>query len=431
MVIFLALALAQSLPLQITEIMYNLPGGDDGYEWVEVKNVSSQTLSLKSQRSGWRFYDGKNHLFKNDLTIQPNEIFVIVQDANLFQEKYPNFSGKLVEVSFSLKNSAGEIKILDEKENLLAYAEYQDSFGADGNGYTLVFDGKKFIEGKIKGGTPGEENLQNQQETNNIEKEPNTNSTFNEETKTSSTTKDNTETQENLPEQNQTSNQIKDNETNEEIPNEEIQNIIAGKLESIKKKILWQNLFLNEFLPNPEGKDSENEFIEIYNANQEKVNLDGLILIVGEKAIPLSGEIDANSFFVFTRKDYHFIIKNNGEKISLQTIDGKLIHQISFSETAPEGVSFARFSNGWQWTLPTPGKENQLIELKEENQKDLQKLNLENNIPNDEGYQIRVQELTAKTDSTNQPGRNYLFEFILPLLGLVTLASFIFWKYLL
>jgi len=56
--ILLAFVLAQNLPLQINEIMYNPPGNDDGFEWIEVKNVSNNTLYLKSQKSGWRIFDG-------------------------------------------------------------------------------------------------------------------------------------------------------------------------------------------------------------------------------------------------------------------------------------------------------------------------------------------------------------------------------------
>jgi hypothetical protein len=395
--ILLAFVLAQNLPLQINEIMYNPPGNDDGFEWIEVKNVSNNTLYLKSQKSGWRIFDGENHLFKNDLTILPGEIFVIVQNENSFRSKYPNFSSKLVVANFNLKNSSQEIKIFDENKNLLGQAFYDSKFGANGNGFTLIFDGEKFIEGKIEGGTPGKENIIQ----NKIEEE---------ETITTSTT----------------TSQITITTTTTTTTTS------SPEINNPKEENQWQNLVINEIFPNPEKpiKDIEGEFIEIFNEGEEKVNLEGIELIVGDKKIKLTGEIGGKEYFVIKNKDYKFMIKNNGDKVSLVK-DGQKIHEISFFEKAPEGLSLSRFQNGWFWVLPTPGEENKrrekLVQKNLNEKLDDDRVHLNKNIFSDE----KQNELVQKIEKEKSNNLRKLLDFVLPLIFIISISFYILWKYVL
>jgi hypothetical protein len=405
--ILLAFALAQNLPLQINEIMYNPPGNDDGFEWIEVKNVSNNTLYLKSQKSGWRIFDGENHLFKNDLTILPGEIFVIVQNENNFRSKYPNFSSKLVVANFNLKNSSQEIKIFDENKNLLGQAFYDSKFGANGNGFTLIFDGEKFIEGRIEGGTPGKENIiQNKIE----EKETITTSTATSQTPNTTTTISTITI------------------TTTTTPSSEVDN---------QKEDQWQNLVINEIFPNPEKpiKDIEGEFIEIFNEGEEKVNLEGIELIVGDKKIKLKGEIGGKEYLVIKNKDYKFMIKNDGDKISLVK-DSQKIHEISFFEKAPEGLSLSRFQNGWFWVLPTPGEENKkrekLVQKNLGERLDDDRASLNKNIFSDEKQNelVRKIEKDQTIDKTSNNLRR-LLDFLLPLIFVISISFYILWKHVL
>jgi len=54
----------------ITEVMYDLEGSDSGREWVEIVNLSSQTLDI----SLWKFFEnGTNHglaLFQGEINLE-------------------------------------------------------------------------------------------------------------------------------------------------------------------------------------------------------------------------------------------------------------------------------------------------------------------------------------------------------------------------
>jgi len=116
-------------------------------------------------------------------------------------------------------------------------------------------------------------------------------------------------------------------------------------------------LIISEFLPNPQGNDSGQEFIEIYNYGEEIINLENFTLQVGNKTIKMKGNIEPEEYFLITNKDDNFSIRNKGETLRLKYKD-EVIFEISYSGKAPEGKSFSRLKSDWFWTTPTPGKEN-------------------------------------------------------------------------
>jgi len=94
----------------VSEIMYNPEGNDNGREWIEIINLSTQTLNIFGGKKGWRINDGTNHLFEEtNITLNPNEVLVIVQDKNVFLNEHPDFKGKIIQANFSLKNESGAI----------------------------------------------------------------------------------------------------------------------------------------------------------------------------------------------------------------------------------------------------------------------------------------------------------------------------------
>ncbi len=336
-ILFISFVLAQNYPLSITEIMYDLPGKDDNYEWIEVKNVSSQNLFLKSGKSGWRLFDGSNHLFKNDLEINVGEIFIIGQNFSAFKQRYPNFRGKFVEANFSLKNSGGVIKIISEKGEIMAEASYNNSNGGNGNGYSLVWVNGKYIESKIENGTPGyEEQISEQKNLENI-----------------STSSNSSEINFNQPQNNTSTLNLINPEKYSAIKN-------ATTTDETSLDLL-SNLYLNEIFPNPETSETKNEFIEIYNRSNERIDLTNIVLEVDDKEFPLSGYIEGGDYKVLYRDDYKFILKNSGSKIALKDKNGNYIHSLKYSNSYP-GLSLSRFVNDWKWTKPTPGSKNILVE---------------------------------------------------------------------
>jgi hypothetical protein len=335
--IFLFLSFQFVFALTITEIMYNPEGNDSGREWIEVFNNSSETINILSGKNGWRINDGKNHLFEENLTVYSQEVFVIVQDKNLFLKDYPNFQGKIIQANFSLKNESGKIQIFDEQKSLRAEISYQSSCGGDGNGYSIFFENNVCKENKVKGGTPGNLLVKDEEEIKESQSKQ-----ILVITSTITSTKVAPQTS-SIPVSTPTTSENTSSITKE----------TTGTFKP--------TLIISEFLPNPEGNDQDKEFVEIFNYGDEAIDLEGFVLEIGKKKISLKGRIEPKEYFVIFNKENNFYIRNHGETLKLY-FDKQEIFSVSYQGKAPEGKSFSRKDDGkWEFTEPTPGKENIFI----------------------------------------------------------------------
>lgn len=397
MYIFLVLIFLFASPvfaqLKISEIMYNPEKGDQGREWIEIFNDSQNSLEIKGGRSGWIINDGKNHQFKGNLVINPKEIFVIVQDKNLFLNDYPNFKNKLIEANFSLKNEEGKIQIFNNQKQLITEISYNENCGGNGNGYSIIFLNNICQESKIKNGTPGElEIIRN--EINNSKNINNQNSFLNQNDSL-----------------NQNNNLI-ENFLREIVKNEDKKEINNNINQTSTFEDL-PNITITEFLPNPEGKDENNEFVEIFNNSHNKINLNEIFLKIGNKKIKLTGYLEPFEYLVIDNNKNNFSIRNKGETISLFYKE-KEIFKISYQGKAPSGKSFSRLGNNfWQFTKPTPGRENI---FEEDNNLDKANLKLNNKELNElnKDYLIKENYLPTLTANIKQNPiiENYFFIFL-------------------
>ncbi len=144
------------------------------------------------------------------------------------------------------------------------------------------------------------------------------------------------------------------------------------------QKIIPSNIFLNEIMPSPEGSDSENEWIELYNANNFEADISGWkirdkIGAVKTYAFPENTKIEANSFLILKRPQIKISLNNEGDGLELLNPNGKIIDSIDY-EKAKQGQSWSKTENdwpaespagnqaGWQWTAkPTPGAANVIV----------------------------------------------------------------------
>lgn len=118
---------------------------------------------------------------------------------------------------------------------------------------------------------------------------------------------------------------------------------------------------INEFLPNPEGDDAVGEWIELYNYGTESLNLEGIPLIDNSgKKIFISNVnanntlISSNGYLIVRMNNFSGFLNNDGfEKITLEDAD-----EVSYSGSR-EGLSWARFGEAWEKSVPSPGKENE------------------------------------------------------------------------
>ena len=128
-------------------------------------------------------------------------------------------------------------------------------------------------------------------------------------------------------------------------------------------------IIITEFLPNPKGSDSEDEFIEIYNSGNVEIDLENWTLedkmgsvkkfIISEKT-----KIGADEYRVFYSSETKITLNNNGDGIVLKDSADDVISETSLSNLAPEGQSYSLDKSGnWVWTLIiTPEKENVIIQ---------------------------------------------------------------------
>ncbi|GIW66160.1 MAG: hypothetical protein KatS3mg095_0058 [Candidatus Parcubacteria bacterium] len=399
--------------LLISECMYNPKGNDNGREWIELINQSQNIIEVKGGKYGWKINDGDNHLFKQNLTVNPGEVFIITQNKDLFLKEYPNFSGKLIEANFYLKNNEGKIQIFDENKRLLSEINYNKYCGGDNNGYSIIFQNGLCKENEIAKGTPGKliesnnSDINNQeisyQQLNILDNDNNLNKIKND-------------------------NQSENNSTNSSFYN--LSNILLNQSDNSDDfNLISQSLLINEFLPNPLGKDKENEFIELFNESSKDINLNDFILEVNKKKIQLEGLIKANDYFVIYNKKYNFSIKNKGETLNLYFKNNK-IFSISYQGNAPNGKSFSRDIDGsWKFSEPTPGNIN--IFLNKENKNYFNKkttyLNQADYVTNNTGSIINSKNLSSNINKEIYSIYVFIIAFFVILsLGFIILLRTIF-----
>lgn len=119
-------------------------------------------------------------------------------------------------------------------------------------------------------------------------------------------------------------------------------------------------MVINEFFPNPVGKDTDGEFIELFNNSQNEVSLAGWkIKDASGKTFILNQKIPSGGYLVLNYKTTKISLNNDAETIFLYDSAGKLIDKVGFSGGSIEGKSYSRnVNNQFIFTSPSPGKAN-------------------------------------------------------------------------
>lgn len=135
----------------------------------------------------------------------------------------------------------------------------------------------------------------------------------------------------------------------------------------ITVRIYPMKITINEFLPNPVGKDAgdeENpgEWIELYNDSDQIIDISGWQIDDAEKGskpftFPQNTLIAPKSYLVFSRKTTGIALNNKDDKVRLLLSTGIVFQEISYTETY-QGQSSARTPQGFVWSMPTPGLPN-------------------------------------------------------------------------
>jgi len=123
------------------------------------------------------------------------------------------------------------------------------------------------------------------------------------------------------------------------------------------------SIVINEILPSPEGPDTEEEWIEIFNQNNFEVDLSEWQLTdtVGKTttySFPMGRKILPQGFLVISRPITKITLNNDGDGLNLIQPNGKIIDSVIY-EKAPRGQSFNKTNSGWVWSSTlTPGSTN-------------------------------------------------------------------------
>jgi len=134
--------------VEITEIMYDLEGGDSGREWIEIKNTGSEPLDL----SDWKLFENDtNHglsLSQGAETLPPGGYAIIADNPTKFLADW-DYQGTLFDSAFSLNNTGESLalrccgKELSDRDT----AAYTSDAGAQGDGSSLHRSGNSFVTG--------------------------------------------------------------------------------------------------------------------------------------------------------------------------------------------------------------------------------------------------------------------------------------------
>ena len=128
-----------SAKVSVTEIQYNPPGSDTGFEWIEVVNEGPASVIFTDFRLK---EGGSTHRLKevSASELVSDAVAVIVQDTAKFESVHPEYNGPLFLSSFSLrqKNGLGEvIGIVNAEGAVDSEVFYAPDERSDGTGATL------------------------------------------------------------------------------------------------------------------------------------------------------------------------------------------------------------------------------------------------------------------------------------------------------
>jgi hypothetical protein len=284
----------QDFTIRINEILPNPIGSDTDFEFVELYNYGNTEVSLDELLLD-DILDGGSSPQNLTGTI-PAQSYYLLQGDNL---------------QISLNNTGDEVNLIHEPtQTIIDSFIYTKDHVEEGKSIEKV-DEKIRILGTP---TPGEENLQNHETTENTEslqKYKNTSSKKSEENITPFT---------------------------------------------LSKGII----LINEILPNPDGKDTEKEFIELLNTSPDKISLKNWQLKIDTKSFTLDNHsIEGEELLTLLRPESKLTLSNS-KTFTLELIapNGQIYDSITIVNQE-DHHAFAKHEDAWAWTAtPTPGEKN-------------------------------------------------------------------------
>jgi hypothetical protein len=121
-------------------------------------------------------------------------------------------------------------------------------------------------------------------------------------------------------------------------------------------------ILINEWLPNPEGSDSQKEWIELYNSSKFTADLTGWRITNNKgEVLHLTEKSFAPDSYLQIRATSKFTLRNSGEGLILTNASGQAVTSSSYVGPAPSGLSFSMSGAHHRWLTPTPGTPNPVV----------------------------------------------------------------------
>ncbi len=347
-------------PLVINEFMPNPIGSDSDFEWIELYNSSNETIQLED----WEL-DGKTI---EAFELSPSGFVVIANNKENLLQRYPDLENVL-KLSISLKNSADEI--------ILTNGTFTDIIRYDNSIEGVSWERINFCSDNIElspeNNSIGQINdnyeagycedtvsLQIEASLDNVSFSNNYTGFANENLYLQIVTEI-SYTYENTrwyfdDTLSGTGTVIAINSTEIGTHDLKIQSSVnSEQIEQVFQIQLFPRIKFNEIMPNPEGSDEGNEWIEFY-SEKPSINLDEWIL--KDKSSQETVNISGDNYLVH----YNSITLNNSnEEVYLYTPTGLLSDSLSY-EATQENQSLSRTIDGAGiWTdlyELTPGESN-------------------------------------------------------------------------
>jgi hypothetical protein len=140
-------------------------------------------------------------------------------------------------------------------------------------------------------------------------------------------------------------------------------NPIEATNSQILEKTYPDGIIFSEILPSPEGKDEEEEWIEIQNKNDFTVDLSSWQFsdTIGSPTtyvFPKETKIKPKEFLIILRPESKIVLNNSGDGLKLGQPNGKILDQVNY-QSAPKGKSYNFIAGQWVWSEnKTPGAAN-------------------------------------------------------------------------
>lgn len=318
----------QSLDLIINEIAWM--GTEKSYsdEWLELYSNSSLEIDL----TGWKIRS-ENSKFNIELVgkIAPKGFFILERTDD---QSLPEVSADSI-YKGALNNSGEHIELLDNENQIIDEINCENGWFSGNNETKQTMERKNPLNSgndknnwqasRNPGGTPKKENAAEANEAKN-----------------------------------------KTDDENDKINSKESQTLAPPTSFNYPSQV-----YINELLPSPEGPDKENEWIEIFNEDND-FNLSGWQItdVLGKTQVYSFSQgtiIKNNDFLVLPGSLTKITLNNDGDSVLLVNPAGETIDSVSF-EKSPQGKSYSKINNEWTWSSsPTPGKQNILPDSKNNN----------------------------------------------------------------